>query len=179
MVAKSYHAVGIQEVLSAVDVPKGSFYHYFSSKEDFGVAIIEYYGAYLSNTIAHRLVQQGGSPRGRIKDYFLAIRDFYAKSGHGQGCLVAKLATEVAEDSPRMRLALKDEFDKWSELFAACIREAQQAGEIAAEHEPAALAEFIYTSWEGALIRMQVNHDLSSIDNFIDYIFNWVIPEKR
>lgn len=179
MVAKSYHAVGIQEILSEVDVPKGSFYHYFASKEDFGIAIIEYYGAYLANSITQRLTSESVSPRTRLKEYFQAIRDYYARSGYGQGCLVAKLATETADGSPRMRLALKAEFDKWSDLFAACIRQAQQAGEIDTRHQPEALAEFIYTSWEGALIRMQVNHDLSSIDNFIDYIFNCLIPERQ
>lgn len=179
MVAKSYHAVGIQEILSEVDVPKGSFYHYFDSKEAFGVAIIEYYGTHLANSIAQRLADGGASPRNRLKNYFLAIREYYAKTGHGQGCLVAKLATEVAEASPQMRGALKIEFDRWIELLTMCIREAQQTGEIASEHKPAALAEFIYTSWEGALIRMQVNHDLSSIDNFLDYVFNYLIPEKR
>jgi len=178
MVAKSYHAVGIQEILSEVDVPKGSFYHYFDSKEAFGVAIIEYYGTHLANSMMQRLACCEVSPRNRLKNYFLAIRGYYAKTGHGQGCLVAKLATEVAEASPQMRVALKMEFDRWIELLTVCIREAQQAGEIPGEHNPAALAEFIYTSWEGALIRMQVNHDLSSIDNFLDYVFHYIIPER-
>jgi len=179
MVAKSYHGVGIQEILAEVEVPKGSFYHYFSSKEDFAVAIIEYYGAYLANRIQQRLSSEQMSPRNRLKQYFLEIRDYYAKTGYGQGCLVAKLATEVADSSPRMRTALKGEFDNWTKLFAVCIKQAQQAGEITPEHDADALAELIYTSWEGALIRMQVNHDLSSIENFIEYIFTFVIPERK
>lgn len=179
MLAKSYHAVGIQEVLSEVDVPKGSFYHYFSSKEDFGVAVIEYYGEQLHNSIMQRLFAAAMTPRQKLREYFLAIREYYAANGCGQGCLVAKLATEVADSSPRMRVALKDSFDRWSQAFARCIEDAQRMGEISAVHNPAVLAEFIYTSWEGALIRMQVNHDLSSIDNFMTYIFDHVIPENK
>lgn len=179
MLAKSYHAVGIQEVLSKVDVPKGSFYHYFNSKEDFGVAIIKYYGEQLTKSITERLSSEKLSPRERLQEYFFAVRDYYSKLGYGQGCLVAKLATEVARSSPCMRIALKDEFDRWSNLFTACVYEAQQAGEIAEEYVPEELAEFIYTSWEGALIRMLVNQDNSSLDNFIKHIFTYVIPAKN
>ncbi|MDU4962190.1 MAG: TetR family transcriptional regulator C-terminal domain-containing protein [Sporomusaceae bacterium] len=176
MLAKSYHAVGIQEILTEADIPKGSFYHYFSSKEDFGVAIISYYGQQLAALIEERLADEALSPRRRMQEYFLAIREYYAKLGYGQGCLVAKLATEVAGASACMRFALKREFDGWLRLFAACIRQAQQAGEIADGHVPEELAEFIYSSWEGVLIRMQVNHDVRPLDMFIHYVFHQLLP---
>lgn len=179
MLAKSYNAVGIQEILSEADVPKGSFYHYFDSKEDFGVAVIEYYGEQLANSIRVKLSDGSVSPRQRLMDYFLSIRSYYAHTGCGQGCLIAKLTTEIAEASPRVRVSLKTEFDRWSKLLADCIAEAQKKGEISSDHDPEALAEFIYTSWEGALIRMQVNHNLSSIDNFMKYVFGQVIPLQK
>ena len=179
MLAKSYHAVGIQEVLSAVDVPKGSFYHYFDSKEDFGVAIIEYYGRQLAHSLQVKLADPSLTPRQRLRDYFLSVRQYYASHGCSQGCLVAKLATEIGASSPRMREALKAQFDSWTTLVAACIAEAQQAGELDAAHNPAVLAEFIYSSWEGALIRMQVNHDLTAIDHFMEYIFGVMLPDGR
>lgn len=178
MLAKSYHSVGIQEVLDEVNVPKGSFYYYFSSKEDFGVAIIEYYGAQLANSIKQRLSNNELSPLGRMEEYFKSIREYYAGNGFGQGCLVAKLATEVADSSPRIRLALQNEFDKWTKLLAECIAEGQEKGEISREHDPDALAEFIYASWEGALIRMQVNHTIGPIDNFLAYIFKRILISK-
>ena len=176
MLAKSYHAVGIQEILAEVDVPKGSFYHYFESKEAFGVAIIEYYGEQLASAIRTRMNDASDSPRQRIVNYFVNIREYYATNGCGRGCLVAKLATEVANPSGEMREALKREFDKWIELFAACIREGQVICEIASEHSAEAMAEFLYTSWEGALVRMQVNSDLRPIDQFISYALDRIIP---
>lgn len=177
MLAKSYHAVGIQEILTAVDVPKGSFYHYFDSKETFGVAIIEYYGEQLANAIKQKLTDADYSPRERIVGYFFVIRDYYALNGCGRGCLVAKLATEVADPGVCMRDALKREFDKWTGLFAACIREAQLAGEISSDYSAEAMAEFLYTSWEGALVRMQVNNDLGPINHFIDFAMDRIIPK--
>lgn len=178
MLAKSYHAVGIQEVLAEVDVPKGSFYHYFSSKEDFGVAIVEYYGEKLADYIRRRMGNKELSPRMRMREYFLAIRTYYAENGLEHGCLVAKLATEVADRSPQIRIALQKEFDKWVQLITGCIIEAQEKGEIGLEHEPGALAEFILASWEGGLIRMKVNQDIAPIDNFLEYIFEHVLKPR-
>jgi len=175
MLEKSYHAVGIQEILTEVGVPKGSFYYYFDSKEDFGVAIIEYYGEQLANNIKGKLLDSTHSPRERMFEYYLGIRNFYAVNGCGQGCLIAKFATEVANLSPLMRVALKKEFDKWLELFSTCIREGQLLGEINSDLDPESLAEFLYTSWEGVLIRMQVNQNLTPIDNFINYAFDRII----
>lgn len=179
MLAKSYHAASLQEVLAKIDVPKGSFYHYFDSKEDFCVAIIQYYGEQLSKSITESLYSRDYSPRNRLKEYFMGVRAYYQRIGYKQGCLVAKLAVEVAHSSPHIRRALQTEFDRWLRLFADCISEAQQQGEIAVEHHPDELAEFIYASWEGALIRMQVNHDLGAIDHFIQYIFTYVIPSNQ
>lgn len=177
MLAKSYHAVGIQEILTDVDVPKGSFYHYFDSKEAFGVAIIEYYGEQLANAIQKSVTNQTISPRQRIVAYFVSIRNYYVANGFGSGCLVAKLATEVANPSSDMRNALKREFDKWIGLFAECIREGQKGGEIVSEHSAEAMAEFLYTSWEGALVRMQVNSDLRPIDHFIEFSLDRILPK--
>lgn len=178
MLVKSYHGVGIQEILSEVDVPKGSFYHYFDSKEAFGVAIIEYYGEVLAHGIREKLLDSSRSPRERIVAYFLAIREYYARNDCGRGCLVAKLTTEVAAHSLQMRVVLKEQFDKWTGLFATCIREGQMLGEISSEYDADSLAEFVYTSWEGVLIRMQVNHELKPIDNFINYALDRIIPKK-
>ena len=178
MLVKSYHGVGIQEILSEVDVPKGSFYYYFSSKEDFGVAIIEFYGQQLAKALKAKLSDSQLSPRQRLVTYFLYIRQYYADYGYGQGCLVAKLATEIGNISPVMRQALKEQYDGWIELVASCILEGQLAGEISPSYKPEELAEFIYTSWEGALIRMQVNHDLTAIDNFLTYIFDKLLVSQ-
>jgi len=178
MSKKSYHAVGIQEILTEVGVPKGSFYYYFDSKETFGVAIIEYYGEHLANIIREKLLDSAHSPRERIREYYLSIRNFYAANGCGQGCLIAKFATEVANLNPRMRDALKIEFDKWLDLFSTCIKEGQNLGEINSDLDPESLAEFLYTSWEGVLIRMQVNQNLTSIDNFINYAFDRILIKK-
>ena len=176
MLAKSYHAVGIQEILTEVDVPKGSFYYYFDSKEAFGIAIIKYYGEQLANAIKGTLTDEKNPPRKRIVEYFTLIRDYYAINGCGTGCLVAKLATEVTNPSIAMRNALQQEYDKWIALFIICIKEGQGQGEISVDNEAEAMAEFLYTSWEGALIRMQVNNNLQPIEHFITYALDRIIP---
>lgn len=178
MLAKSYHAVGIQEIVKEADVPKGSFYHYFDSKEAFGVAIIEYYGEYLAKLIAEKLSDDRYSPRERIRNYFLGIREYYNVHGCGRGCLVAKLAMEVENPGPAMVDALRREFKRWTALFSVCIEEGQKKGDISPDYEAQTMAEFLYTSWEGALVGMQVNRDLRPVEKFIDAL-DQILPKQE
>ncbi len=176
MLAKSYHAVGIQEILTEVEVPKGSFYHYFESKEAFGVAIIDYYAERLAGIMRQRLSDIQYSPRERIRQHFIVIRDYYGENGCERGCLIAKLATEVAAHSTSMRDALKRGFDQWTMLFSVCIKEGQANGEISSLQDADFLAEFLLTSWEGALMRMQANQELSPLHKFIDIALDLILP---
>ena len=110
MLQKSFHSVGLNEILSAVKVPKGSFYHYFQSKEQFGVELLKHYvadatafkrRALLSNELAE-------NPLERLLALFdLHIARFF-ESGCQRGCLVVKLSTEVATVSDDMRAVLFD-----------------------------------------------------------------------
>ena len=60
MLRKGFTAVGLAELLSAAQVPKGSFYHYFGSKEAFGEAVLEaYFSGYLRHVDA---LQAAGHP---------------------------------------------------------------------------------------------------------------------
>ena len=179
MMTKSYNAVGIQEILTGADVPKGSFYYYFDTKEEFGVAVVEHYGQSMANTLQKRLSDSTVSPRTRLLNHFLSIRQYYVDNGSVGGCLVAKLANEIGSTNPTIREALQKYYDEWVELVARCIGEAQKAGEIDPCHDPNDLADFIYTSWQGALTVMLVKHNVVAIDKFIGYIFTFLLPEKE
>jgi TetR/AcrR family transcriptional regulator, transcriptional repressor for nem operon len=175
---KSYHGVGLKEILDATNVPKGSFYNYFASKEDFGITIIKYYGNIYYNDFKKFLMDKSVSPRIRLAKLFLYKKDTFFSQGCSEGCLIANLTTELSAISPRLRNALKEAFDGLVIMIADCIREGQQQGEFENE-DPIELAEFIINSWEGAVLRMQTRNDVKSFDFFIKYIFDNLFPEKE
>jgi TetR/AcrR family transcriptional regulator, transcriptional repressor for nem operon len=178
MLAKSYHAAGLKEILDEADVPKGSFYNYFSSKEDFGIAIIQFYGNFHADESKRFLADKSLLPCERLKKLFLYKREHYFTQGCNQGCLLAKLTTELAALSPRMCQALKEAFDQQLQPIADCIHEGQKLGYIGKEHNPEELAEFIHSAWEGAVFRMQLNQDTKPLDVFIGYLLQMLSPNS-
>ena len=172
MQAKSYHSVGIKEILDSVGVPKGSFYYYFKSKEDFGIAIIDEFARQHAATIQSFLENRSMSPLERLKASFVSCLSFYPEKGCGDGCLVAKLSHEVLNHSPDMSAAIRNAFDMWQTLYARMIRDAQNAGELDPSIDPEELAAFIQNSWEGAIMMMQVHKNYAPIKNNIQFIFD-------
>lgn len=171
MIKKGYHAVGLQEILSEAGVPKGSFYHYFKSKEDYGVTVIDTYAEGHARRAQELLADSGRSPRERLWTFFQICREAHSTSGCRRGCLIAKLGMELSELSSSMRLALKRGSDRCKAQFAQCIREGQERGEFNTSHDAETLAEFLHNAWEGTMLRMQINQDLKPVDNFINIVF--------
>ncbi len=177
-VAKSYNAVGLQEILNAAGVPKGSFYHYFRSKEELGLSIIEACADEHMDRERRTLSDRSRPPLQRLRKLFEGCRDHYAEHGLSRECVVAKLGMEVSQASEPMRAAVKCAFDQWKSLVAQCLREAQVAGEVDPRHDPETLADFINNAWEGAAGRMQIDRSIEPIDQCLHYLFEVLLPHR-
>ncbi|WP_372370011.1 TetR family transcriptional regulator C-terminal domain-containing protein [Candidatus Uabimicrobium sp. HlEnr_7] len=175
IINKSYHAVGIQEILTLAQVPKGSFYYYFKSKEDFGIAVIEYHTTITIELMRSFLSNRKQKPLQRMRDYFEAGRQEHAKNFCKHGCLLGKLGSETTSLNPSIRATLKCCMDQWLALFALCIREAQEVEQISQNHCPERLAEFILDSWQGAVTHVLINQNLKPLDNFFHYTFDHIL----
>jgi len=80
IIGKSYNAVGLNEILLAAGVPKGSFYHFFKSKEDFGVAVVEYFATKAAEHLRTILRDPTRSPLARLRHWFESARDGLAQN---------------------------------------------------------------------------------------------------
>lgn len=167
---KSYNGAGLSEILKTADVPKGSFYHYFKSKEDFAVSVVERSSEQHMEHMKQFLSNRSLSPLERIYGYFDMMREHYRENGARRMCLVAKLALEVCQLSPPLRAAVKSTYDQWAVILAQTVREAQAAGEICELHDPDALASVLINSWEGATIRMQIEGNIKPLDDFFQVV---------
>lgn len=149
MTNKGYTAVGLAEVVSAAGVPKGSFYYYFKSKEEFGNALLnEYFSEYL--VTVDKLLNADGPAADRLLNYFRYWADTQGGDLPDDKCLVVKLGPEVCDLSEDMRIVLQKGTDAIIERIAACIAIGQADGSIPTGAAAPALAETLYQLWLGA-----------------------------
>jgi TetR/AcrR family transcriptional repressor of nem operon len=117
------------------------------------------------------------TPRARLRRYLDIITGRLEADGWARGCLIGDLSLEASGSSELLRTRLDAIFREWRQPFAACIAEAQQRGEIAADFAPEELAEFLLASWQGAMLRMKVERNPSALERFKTIAFQTVFKE--
>jgi TetR/AcrR family transcriptional repressor of nem operon len=164
MSGKGFSAVGLNEILTTAGVPKGSFYHYFASKDAFGVALLDkYFEDYLAEIDATFRQPDVTAAEGLVR-YFDKWRvNQLPGDCHGK-CLVVKLGAEVADLSEPMRLALKQGTAGIVARLAAAIERGVAEGSLQVDGHPAAVAESLYQLWLGASVMAKITRDPAPFD---------------
>ena len=163
MLVKSFHSVGLNEILTAVQVPKGSFYHYFKSKEQFGVEMLKHYVADATAWKTRMLLSPEPEPDAlrRLLNYF---EGNIAKSHECEGrfpCLVAKLAAGTVE---------------WLDILRQLIDQGVVQKSIRPQPDAAATAAVIQDLWNGAMQRAAVARSTDPLRAVVDFIRTWLSP---
>lgn len=154
--AKGFSGVGLNEILVAAGVPKGSFYHYFGSKEAFGEALLaDYFEAYLADIDA-TLAEPGLSHAERLMNYWRKWQATQGSIDYQRKCLAVKLAAEVSDLSEPMRLALKRGTAGIIDRVTGAIQAGVAEGSLKVEAEPRATAETLYHLWLGASLMAKI-----------------------
>lgn len=161
---KGFAGVGLNEILTAADVPKGSFYHYFKSKELFGEAMLsDYVTRYLAE-MDGVLSQPGQSAAQSLMDYWASWTSYDPDGSTCDcRCLVVKLSSEVADMSEPMRVTLLDGTNRIVARLAVCIGQAQADGSLSAIADPAHMALTLYQLWLGAAMLTKLRRDASAL----------------
>ena len=172
MLEKGYTNTGIQEVLSSLGVPKGSFYHFFDSKESFAVAMIHHYDQINSIKLINAMRNTQESPLQRLKTYCETSKQGFLSRECRKGCLIGNLSQEMSDQSETLRRELSTVMAKSCDLFAKCIEEGQHIGEITKIRPAGEIADVLYSGLSGAFMRAKTVKTTEPIDVFIDLMFN-------
>ena len=167
---KGYNATGVKDIVDAAGVPKGSFYTYFPSKEDFTVQAIKYYSG----------LQQGGpledkslAPLERIRKFFDGIIKYLETVELKQGCMVGNMCQEMADHNEAIRKTVEAMFVDQEKKMMKCLQEAREQGQLSGD--PEKLAAFIQNSWQGHLLRMKSSRNIQVFENFQTVLFEKVL----
>lgn len=153
---KGFSGVGLNEILATAGVPKGSFYHYFGSKEAFGEALLESYFEDYLNELDQTLRQPGQTMAERLLSYWQDWQDNQITFECQGKCLAVKLGAEVADLSETMRLALKRGTSGIIERLARAIETGVQEGSLSISTDPESTAESLYQLWLGASVMVKI-----------------------
>jgi TetR/AcrR family transcriptional repressor of nem operon len=179
MFHKGYVGAGVRDIVAEAPAPQGSFTNHFRSKEQFAREVLDLYFGDLQRLVTETLGDTTCSPRQRLRRYLDIITDRLAAAEFSRGCLIGDFSLEAAPQSELLRTRLAEIFAEWRAPFAACIAEGQGAREIATTFAPEDLAEFLLSSWEGAILRMKVERNAEPLERFKRIAFATVFKEPR
>lgn len=155
---KGFTAVGIKQILDTAGVPKGSFYHYFASKEAFGEAIITHYFTRYKRRL-DLIAEQDSNAQQKLYDYFQNWYDTQQNGCDHEKCLVVKLSAEVADISEPMRIALNDGYQQTITWLAKQIKDGWADNSVPHLDNVAAesMAKRWYFAWLGASLIAKIS----------------------
>jgi TetR/AcrR family transcriptional repressor of nem operon len=179
MLQTGYEGASVRDICAAAGAPHGSFTNHFRSKEAFAEEVLDRYFAHTKGLVKEALDDQSLTPLQRLKRYMDIISSVLADDQWNRGCLIGDFSLETTSQSDLLRERLEAIFHEWRAPFAACIAEAQKAGEMDSAFDPLDLAEFLLASWEGAILRMKVERGPAALERFKNIVFQTVFKEQR
>ena len=163
---RGFSASGIDEIVRSVGVPKGSFYHYFASKEAFGAELIQRYAELFAAKLERHFGNDMLSPLNRLRSFIADAESSMKRYDFRRGCMIGNLGQEMGSLPESYRAQLCEVFFDWQARTARCLEAARQAGEIPASADPERLAAFFWLGWEGAVLRAKLERQTAPLRLF-------------
>jgi TetR/AcrR family transcriptional repressor of nem operon len=173
LMTQGYHGTGLKELLDTVQIPKGSFYNYFGSKEAFGAEVIQHYiQPFIAQLNAHLQNPQYDALTA-LNCYFNELIQLIEKQGDFKGgCLLGNLMGEIGDTSEVCRLALKIAVADYRNLLQQGLAQAQQQGLIRKDKSAQLMADLLVDSWQGALLRMKIEQSTEPLQRCCAELLN-------
>jgi TetR/AcrR family transcriptional regulator, transcriptional repressor for nem operon len=156
LMQQGYHGTGLKEILDAVQIPKGSFYNYFGSKENFAAEVIHHYIEPFINQLEAYLNQSEFDALSAIESYFNELIAELEQAEYKGGCLLGNLMGELSDSSELCQKALQQAVHRYRDLLETGIQKAQSQGAVRTDKTALEMADLLLNSWQGALLRMKV-----------------------
>lgn len=161
---KGFSAVGLNEILQAAAVPKGSFYHYFNSKDAFGVVLLDHYFDNYAHGMQQLFNAPGLSGHAKLMRYWQLWIDNQTGCTDAGKCLAVKLGAEVSDLSEPMRLALQRGTARTIALLAQALKLGLEDGSVKTGQTPQNLAQRLYALWLGTSVMHKITRTSAPFD---------------
>ncbi|HWP01585.1 MAG TPA: TetR family transcriptional regulator C-terminal domain-containing protein [Methylococcus sp.] len=164
LMERGYHGTGLQDILHAIGVPKGSFYNYFSSKEEFGAEVIRHYIEPFIRQLDRHLDNPKGTGSQALESYFHELIEEAERRQYRGGCLLGNLTGEIGDTSEICRQALRDALYRYRDKIAEAIARGQREGAFRDDKSAREMADLLVDAWQGALLRMKIEQSTRPLE---------------
>ncbi len=165
---KGATATGIDQILKKIDIPKGSFYHYFKSKDDYLIEVIQQYNSYFIHKLCKYFNDQTVSPVTRIVNFTEDAKNGIKKFQFKRGCLVGNMGQESSLLNEALIIKIEESFRNWEDLLEKCLLDAKKEKQIKPDIDCATTAKYFWIGWEGAVLRARLHKSLEPVDIFTE-----------
>lgn len=154
---KGYHNLGLREFLENAEIPSGSFYYYFKSKEDFAGKVLEHYGDKVAAYFTMRLLESDIPYIKRLETIFNEELERLDATECKEGCMVGSLSSEIAGQNEVIQKIADSNYKKWQSIFERFFAEGQENGAFSKDFNASEMAVFFLTSRQGVMTRMKAS----------------------
>jgi len=162
---------GLDQILKKVNVPKGSFYHYFENKDAFGFVVLDSYSEYFIHKLEKHLVHSDLPALDRLLAFIQDATDGVERYNFKRGCLVGNLAQELGSSHDLFKEKLENAFFEWKLRIEQCLILAQIEGTVSDKADCKALADFFWIGWEGAVMHAKLHQNKHAMELFSEQFF--------
>jgi TetR/AcrR family transcriptional repressor of nem operon len=162
---QGYHGAGLQDILNSVGVPKGSFYNYFASKEEFGAAAINHYIEPFITLLGDWLQRPDLNAAAALEGYFGSLIAELERRQFMGGCLLGNLIGEIGDTSETCRLALRQAVHRYRDKLREGLERGQQEGVFRTDLSVEDMADLLSDAWQGALLRMKIEQSTKPLES--------------
>jgi AcrR family transcriptional regulator len=166
-----YAATGIAQILERAEANAGSFYHFFKTKEELLLAVLELYVQTLMPVVVQPVLSRFEDPIERV----FGILGFYRRNllatGCTYGCPIGRLALEIPEEQFRVHKRLADNFDGWTAAVEKCLEDARDR--LPAGTNLKTLSQFVLTVMEGGVMQSRAHRDIAPFDASVEHLLDY------
>jgi TetR/AcrR family transcriptional repressor of nem operon len=177
--AQGYKATGIQQILDVAGIPKGSFYFYFKSKDDFGCAVIDHFTDTIGKIFTSHLHDDRLTPLERLKKLLNYYESAFKQSGATLGCPIGNLSLELADANEELRKRLQAAVEGFITQIEFCLIEAKKSRQLPSGLNTADTARLIFHGLEGAILHMKVAKSIEPFRSFRRYLSAYLKENKK
>ena len=170
LMEQGYHGTGLQALVTKVGVPKGSFYNYFPSKEDFSAEVVRHYIEPFIRQLDAHLCAKGVAADAALHNYFEELIAETERKGFRGGCLLGNLIGEIGDTSDLCQTSLRDAVHRYREKLREGFARGQREGSFRKDIEAEDMADFLVNVWQGALLRMKIERSVRPLTQVCDLL---------